>query len=86
MKTKQSTRTTIQESDDGVMFRAKEIPGCLFNFYVLRTNRQYKDGTYCWNVCAEYTANPKQTIKMDSIRGDKKDAIARLDEILKHGR
>ena len=68
MKTKQSTRTTIQESDDGVMFRAKEIPGCLFNFYVLRTNRQYKDGTYCWNVCAEYTANPKYRLPEHRFR------------------
>lgn len=75
-------KTVIVESDNGSIFRAEKIPNTLFNFYILKRKREFKDGTSTWQICVEYAANKNRYMVLDTIRGKRKDAEHRLDQIL----
>lgn len=84
------TRTITHESNFGCIFNYDEIPNKMFNFYITKRH-EYKDGTCLWNLCAELNDAPNHIadhnsdnsyIKMDSIRGTREDALARMDELV----
>ena len=76
-------KTILQESDAGIIYRIDKIPSSMFNFYVLR-KKQFKDGTYQYNICVELATDPSKYWVLDKIRGYKQDAVKHLDEIIKN--
>jgi hypothetical protein len=75
-------KTIIRESPKGAIFRVDKIPNTLFNFFILKSDREFKDGTATWKICVEYPPKVDKPIVLDVIRGKRRDAERRLDEIL----
>lgn len=91
---KNMNSTVLLENDQGIIYRYNKIPNNLLNFYMLK-KRAYKNGNDLWHLCIEVATPPSSKkgpdccdtthnyIKLESFRGTKSQAKARLDEIIK---
>lgn len=73
----------IRDQDNLAMFQSSYIPDQLFNFYVLRS-KVYRNGTCLWSICVEVNGAPTRHMTIETVRGTKTQAIARLKELLSY--
>ena len=84
----------LVDNENGTSFRYNKVPANMFNFYVLH-KKDYKDNTSLWHLCVEIAKTPagkaspncvntaSNYIKLESFRGTKEQARAKLDNIVK---
>lgn len=78
-------KTLLRESSNGMVFKVDKIPSNMFEFFILE-KKEFKDGTKRYAIGVSPTANDSKGFVFDTIRGHKRDALKRLDEIIKEYR
>lgn len=77
-------KSSLIENEQGAIYRYDKINNSLFNFYAQR-KRVYKDGTALWHLGVELVSDTSKSMVIEKMRGTKKDAVKRLDEIVRTG-
>ena len=77
-------KTVLQESDEGIVFRIKNIPSGMFEFYILK-KRTFKDKTHLYNIYVGLHGNSRRSILLGKIRGKRADAIKKMEQIIHNG-
>ena len=79
---KKVKKEILIENEDGMVCNIENIPSGMFEFFIHK-RRKFKDGTYSWAIGVSPRADDFRSFVFDIIRGTRKDAEARLDEIIR---
>lgn len=71
----------LEENENGMVCNIENIPSGMFEFFIHK-RRDFKDGTGSWAIGVSPRADGFKSFIFDTIRGTRKDAEARLDEII----